>query len=145
MDRRIHLRDAWAVIWEIAIRILLYIGSSNDCNAVGICAKLEQLVLPSPMSFGCALMRPTHTGLRTSRDRLEHFCLNWYQEGCLVKKAGSGCGGSFQFARDLRAIPEPACGSVDPKGLGGFFISVSAWRFGVNQRNTHGHNGVSQN
>src|ERR1035438_4202577 len=78
VDRRIHLRDAWAVIWEIAIRILLDIGSSNDCDAVGICANLEQLVHPSPMSFGCALMRPTHTGLSPRRNRQEHFCLNWY-------------------------------------------------------------------
>jgi hypothetical protein len=88
VDRRIHLRDAWAVIWEIAIRILLDIGSSNDCDAVGISAKLEQLVHPSPMSFRHALMRTTHTGLRAGRDRLERLYLNCHYEDSLIEKAG---------------------------------------------------------
>ena len=70
---------------------MLNIGTSNDCDAVVIFAKLEQLAHPSPMSFGRGLMRPTHTGLRTNRDRLEHYCLTWYREGCLVNKAGAGC------------------------------------------------------
>jgi len=88
VDRRIHLRDAWAVILEIAFRILLDIGSSNDCDAVGISAKLEQLVHPSPMSFRHALMRSTHTGLRASRDGLERSCLNRHYEDSLIERAG---------------------------------------------------------
>ena len=66
---------------------MLNIGTSNDCDAVVIFAKLEQFAYPSPMTFGCALMRPTHTGLRTNRDQLEHYYLTWYREGCLVKRA----------------------------------------------------------
>ena len=45
MDRRIHLRNSWAVFMELGIRILMDIVSSNDCDAVAIFRRLDALIL----------------------------------------------------------------------------------------------------
>ena len=43
VDRRIHLRNSWAVFGEMGIRILMGIVSSNDCGAVAIFRRLDAL------------------------------------------------------------------------------------------------------
>ena len=45
MDKRIHLRNSWAVFMELGIRILMGIVSSNDCGAVAIFRRLDALFL----------------------------------------------------------------------------------------------------
>ena len=43
VDKRIHLRNSWAVFKEIGTRILMDIVSSNDCGAVAIFRRLDAL------------------------------------------------------------------------------------------------------
>ena len=95
------------------------IGSSNDCDAVVIFAKLEQLAYPSPMSSQCALMRATHTEtLQTRSDRA--FLFELVSGGLSRQESRRVAWNSFQFVCDLSVMPEPACDSADPRRVGGF-------------------------
>ena len=66
--------------------------------------KLEQLVHPSPMSFGRALMRPTHTGSQAGRNQSTGAFLFELVSGELSRKRAQGMG-PFQFVHDLSVMP----------------------------------------